>query len=541
MLSDEFLNKVKLPILLMQKQTVALFGSSGTMGKKAFEELWKRKNDYKIVILVRPSKKNKKLFRKYEKLVGIKPIPYAGVVERNDFKIVWGDVTNYEDVRETIRGVDWVLSCMALISPTADYCQQEAHNVNTEGIRNIVNAIESEPNGSQRIKYIHTSSVATMGNRMGPVRWGRVGDPIFPSIYDYYAITKIAGERLVLESSLKYWAILRLTFIMPTNFKKVYSLIDPIMFHMPLDTMMENTTDRDAGRGIVNALNIPDDSDFWRRAYNFGGGPKMQCSAYEYVDMAMKMNGLSSIEAVMERKWFTLRNFHLQLYLDSSVLNDYLHFQRDSLDSWKQSVMEDSPWFLKLARNLSLNFSGMQKLTDNFARKMMRNLAENHRNGPRYWYTHGLEKRIIAFYKDYETYEAIPDWDTDKVWEYVRDIEKMYINHGYDESKLQLTIDDLHQAAQFRGGKCLSTEWNGDLFDMLEWECCLSHKFTAKPNTVLKAGHWCPECAHPPWRHNEIAKKNPFFAQIWYIMHDKDEDDVYTLAECQDIENAHLD
>ncbi|TFG21086.1 MAG: NAD-dependent epimerase/dehydratase family protein [Promethearchaeota archaeon] len=525
----------------MEKPTVALFGSSGTMGIKAFEELWKRRDKFNISILVRPSKKNKKIFRSYEKIVGMKPIPSTGMSEKNGFKIVWGDVTIYEDVKETIRHVDWVLSCLALISPTADYCQEEAHAVNTEGIRNIIDAIESEPNGSERIKYIHTSSVALTGDRMGPVRWGRIGDPVFPSIYDYYSVTKIAGERLVLESSIKHWAVLRLTFIMPTNFAKVYSLLDPILFHMPLDTCMENTTDRDAGYGIVNSLEIPNDSDFWRRVYNFGGGPEMQCTGYEYVNLSMGINGMSNIEAIMDRKWFALRNFHLQLYEDSSVLNDYLHFRRDTLETWKESIIKDMPGALRLVRWLALKIPAIQRLMDKVARKMMKNLAENHRNGTRYWFNHGNEKRIVAFFIDYEIYEAIPGWDIERQWETVRNMEKRKVDHGYDEGKTHLDLTDLQKAAEFRGGKILSTAWNGDMFKTLEWECCLLHKFTGKPNTVLKAGHWCPECAHPPWRHNEIAKKNPFFAQIWYVMHDKEEEDVYTLAECQDIENAHLD
>jgi hypothetical protein len=525
----------------MEKQTVALFGSSGTMGIKAFEELWKRRERYNISLLVRPSKKNKKTFRKYEKSVKIKSISKTGIVERNGFKIVWGDATNYNDVKETIRGVDWVLNCMAVISPTADYCQEKAQAVNIEGIRNIITAIESEPEGPQRIKYVHTSSVALTGDRIGSVRWGRVGDPVFSSIYDYYCVTIIAGERLVLESSLQFWVILRMTFIMPTNFGKVYNLIDPVMFHMPLDTVMETTTDRDAGMGIVNCLNISEKSDFWRRVYNFGGGPEMQCTAYEYVDMSMKMNGLSGIEAVMERKWFALRNFHLQLYLDSSILNEYLHFQKDSLKTWKQSIIENLPWYLKLTRSLALKYPAIQRLIDKFAGKMMKDLAENHRNGTRYWYEHGNEKRIIAFFRDYEWYEAIPDWSTERVWETVRNTEVKHIEHGYEETKSQLDLDDLRKAAEFRGGKVLSSEWNSDMFKNLEWECCLGHKFTAKPNTVLKAGHWCPECAHPPWKHNEIAKKNPYFAQIWYEMHDAEENEVYTLSECQDIANAHLD
>lgn len=37
------------------------------------------------------------------------------------------------------------------------------------------------------------------------------------------------------------------------------------MFHMPLRTCMENISNRDAGIGLINALSIPKESDFWRR------------------------------------------------------------------------------------------------------------------------------------------------------------------------------------------------------------------------------------------------------------------------------------
>ena len=53
------------------------------------------------------------------------------------------------------------------------------------------------------------------------------------------------------------------------------------------------------------------------------------------------------------------------------------------------------------------------------------------------------------------------------------------------------------------------------------------HEFELKPYTVLKAGHWCPECLPPPWNSDEQAKRNPFFAQVWYPNHEKDENNYY--------------
>jgi hypothetical protein len=63
----------------------------------------------------------------------------------------------------------------------------------------------------------------------------------------------------------------------------------------------------------------------------------------------------------------------------------------------------------------------------------------------------------------------------------------------------------------------------GDMYTPLEWECHFGHKFTASPRLILHGGHWCPECEPTPWNYSEIARVNPFFAQVWYANHTPDE------------------
>ena len=524
----------------MNKPRVALFGASGTMGFQAFKELWKRRDKYDIVILVLSSEKKLGLFRDFEREARVPSIEGSGVAEGDGFKIVWGDATNYADVEEAVKGVEWVLSAMAYISPQADYHPEIAKAVNTDAISNIIRAIESQPDGAERIKFIYTGTVAETGNRSKGIHMGRVGDPLKPSVFDFYAVTKIAGERVMLESNLKHWASLRMTFIMPTNYKELVSLTDPISFHMPIDAYMENLTDRDAGFGLVNCLDIPDDSDFWRRVYNMGGGPRMRSMAYDYADKNFQLSGASGIEACTERKWFALRNFHMQYYEDSHILNDYLHYWRDSMEDYWQVLARDLPTSLKAIAFISRLSGTIRKLVENSTYKMMKNLAENHKNGTAYWYKDRNDQRISAFFKSYEDYESIPDWgvnmpdqDLNPDWQ--------PLDHGYDEAKEQLDLSDLMKAAEFRGGECLSAEWNGDLFATLEWQCAQKHKFTAKPNTILKAGHWCPECMAPPWDFDQQAKSNPFFAQVWYSDHDQDEQNFYPEESINDILNADFE
>ena len=86
----------------------------------------------------------------------------------------------------------------------------------------------------------------------------------------------------------------------------------------------------------------------------------------------------------------------------------------------------------------------------------------------------------------------------------------------------------MKQAAIFRGGRCVSENMiKGDMATPLEWECQFGHRFTASPALVLLGGHWCPDCFPTPYNFDAIAKSNPFFAQVWYASHDKDEHNVY--------------
>ena len=96
----------------------------------------------------------------------------------------------------------------------------------------------------------------------------------------------------------------------------------------------------------------------------------------------------------------------------------------------------------------------------------------------------------------------------------------------------------MKKAAAFRGGKVVSrTMKKGDMRTKLKWKCGLCGKeFEASPTLILLGGHWCPYCYLPieKWNYDEIAKSNPFFAQVWYNDHSPDEHNVYVYDEIFD-------
>ena len=90
----------------MSKKTVFLTGSSGNMGWAGFKELYAKKDRYNIVLLNRGSQKNKDKFKDYENDPAV--------------KLVWGDLTNYEDVLKCVTGAAYVLHVGGMVSPAAD-------------------------------------------------------------------------------------------------------------------------------------------------------------------------------------------------------------------------------------------------------------------------------------------------------------------------------------------------------------------------------------------------------------------------------------
>ncbi len=483
------------------KKNVFLTGATGIMGAAGLEELMKRRDRFDITLLVRPSKDNCKKMKRFENEDGI--------------RIVWGDLTDYDDILEGVSGADYVLHVGGMVSPKADYYPVTTRRVNVAAAENIAKAVLAQPNADS-IKVVYIGSVAQTSDRNPPLHWGRTGDPICISVYDHYAISKTIAERIIVESGIKNWACLRQSGILYPGILKNY---DPIMFHVPLGGVLEWATVEDSGRVLANLCEDGVSSEFWNRFYNIGSGADYRITNYEFMKHMLKAISCPRPEKIYDPRWFALRNFHGQWYIDSDILEDYLHFRENvPIDNYFKRLSENAPPYFRLAR-----------FAPAFAVKMaMRSLSRKKGLGTQDWIKNRHPERISSFYGTYEDWEKIPGWDE-------LDISRpsatpVHIDHGYDESKPQseLSLEDMKQAAGFRGGKCLSENMEkGDMAGKLEWECQFGHKFKASPALVLLGGHWCPDCLPPAWDYNRIAAGNQFFAQVWYPLHGRDESDCY--------------
>lgn len=468
------------------------------MGREAFRILWERRADFEIVLLLRPSRKNRKEFGSY-----------AG-----DVHIVWGDVLNPSHVSKACQGIDACLHPLALISPEADRNPELAMQVNLEGTRSIVEAIEAQDPEHIRLVYINT--IASYGDRLPPMHMGRTGDPVVPSLYDHYALTKIGGELAVMQSRIRHRVSLRQTFIMIPG---LFSLMDPIMFHQPIHNLMECITARDSGRLLASCLDVPDDSDFWGNYYNIGGGPSCRTSYLGLLDRIFSLAGIA-VEKVMDRSWFALKNFHMMYYQDAGELNRYLgHWEGgQDLEAYYREVWQHLPAVIRASARLSGLFPPYRRLVELIARRKLLHMAHGE-DGTLRWRSRALKgdaramARIRAAYGSMEAMDAIPPWGQDMPPLGIHQPHR-HLDHGYDESKAVLGMKDLHGAAAFRGGRLESPEWAGDMHGQLSWECHQGHAFELTPHAMLKGGHWCPRCIAYPGDHEALARGNPFAAQV---------------------------
>lgn len=308
-----------------------LTGSTGVMGSAGLKELLLRNDRFDLTLLVRKSWKNRRLMAKY--------------ASAENIRIVWGDLLNYEDVLAAVDGADYVLHVGGMVSPLADRYPAETLKVNITAAENIVRAVKAQPD-PDRIKVVYIGSVAQTGDRRAPVHWGRTGDPICPSIYDYYAVSKCTAERIIAESGLKYWVSLRQSGILyPGIMKKV----DPIMFHIPNQGVLEWATVEDSGVLLANVCEDDVPESFWNRFYNIGSGEQYRLTNYEFEKAMMKCMSCPPPDKVFKAEWFALRNFHGQWYLDSDLLDDILHFRRNiPLAEYLAGLRRHQPWYYAL-------------------------------------------------------------------------------------------------------------------------------------------------------------------------------------------------
>lgn len=481
---------------LKAKKTVFLTGASGTMGQETLKQLLSRSSRFNVKALVRDSKKNRDLMKKYR---------------QPNLEIIWGDMSDYNTILRCVTGSDYVLHIGAMVSPMADDYPKETLYTNIGSTLNIIKAIKAQKD-PDKVHFAYVGTVAMTGHRLDPIQFGRVGDPICPSFFDYYALSKVFSEMAVFESGLKHWVSIRQTGQHPSNLA-AGSL--PIITHQAPNNVLEWATSIESGICMANLCEDWVPESFWRKAYNLSSGEGYRLTTWELMDINLSAFNIQ-LKDIHDSKYLAKYNFHGHYYTDSKLLDDILHFRCIPAEQYWEGVKEE---MRRMARNpmIKAMFPTAEQMKEN-------NKQIGRKRMGTYWMIENDEKDWIkAFYGSKEQFESIPDWDNYPL--YHPSEEEKFLNHGYDESKSleELSLDDLQGIAKFRGGECLASEIP-DIYTPIRWKSAEGYEFDMSINAVVQGGHWCPECLKESWTYGTQAKYNPFLGQVWWPIHPDTDD-----------------
>ncbi len=294
-------------------KNVLITGATGAVGSGVLNQLYKKRSEVAISVFIRKSKRSKKLEKKFPEVT-----------------FFYGDLVNERDMDQAVKNQDYIFHLGAVIPPLADEQPEMAWKVNVEGVRNMVNATQKHaPNAL----FIFSSSVAIYGDRLKNPDI-KVTDPLTPCDDDDYGKSKVAAEKILRESNIN-WSIFRLSAIMGIGNHKISKL----MFHMPLETIMEIATVRDTARAFVNS--IGNDQQLLHKTFNLGGGEACRITYEEFVSKAFELTGLGKLN--FPEYAFARINFHCGKYIDGNELEEIVHFRQDTIETYFERFKKSVP------------------------------------------------------------------------------------------------------------------------------------------------------------------------------------------------------
>ena len=504
-----------------KKIKVALTGASGNMGERLFATLLPEEYIEEIRILNHDPKGTKEILKKNKKY-------------KNKVVVIDGSLVDESVVKELIKGVQYVLNLAAAIPPESDKHPDHAIEANELGVKNLVKCIEEVKENQP--KLIHTSTMGIYGDRCDKHLFGEVGDPLLISPFDIYALTKMRGELMVLESNIASWTVIRQSAMLYDKLM-MKNVSDGLMFHTCVNSPLEWTTANISAilyrniirRDLAGELNI---DNFWKHCFDLGGGAHNRITGFETMDLGFKIIGANFYQ-FYEPNYNCMRNFHGMWFSDGQKLEELFHYQGDTVEGFWDHVLDTHKYF-KMARIVP------KKWLKAFIIKPL--LKDD--NAPMYWYKHHDEARMLAYFNGSDKYEALPkDWKDFNIlalgkdssgnqvdYDYLRN-NPTRLNHFFDIDKprSELDINDLRSVAEAHGGKLITKEFKkGDIYQKVEWENSDGERFIMSPHTVLYCGHWYNiSYREHAWDFDRLSKKDKIYAQIWYDQHELDEDRFY--------------
>lgn len=314
---------------------ILITGAYGNIGRAVIEEAISR--GHGITVFEKKNRRTTKLARKYSKKVK---------------KTIFGDITDYDDIRGAVEGMDAVIHLAAVIPPSSNN-RKLCFKVNVDGTANLARAIRES---GDRAVLVHSSSCSVMGptQHMEPP----VNENMEPVPTDNYTESKIMSEQAIGDEGVGRYCVTRLGAVMPS--KGIWNLKTLVYgFEIAFDSRIEIVLDSDVGLAQVTAaeklrLGLIESKSI----YFLGGGGACRMKYGDFFNGLLETLGVPPLRSTH----FTSKESFLD-WLDTDKSQRDLSFQRHTYADYKRifkSNMKKFIPFTKLFGKIVYRFISMK-------------------------------------------------------------------------------------------------------------------------------------------------------------------------------------
>ena len=249
---------------------------------------------------------------------------FTGLEGETNVEVVKGDITDRKSVSEAVRNVGGILHLAALLPPTSERDRDKTFVVNVEGTRNIVDALKSH---DSKATLVFTSSISTYGdtsNEPDPISITQPQNAI-----DVYAESKIAGEKILIESGVNF-VILRIASIAVPAF-----LEPPEPWPFTSAQRVEMVHRDDVADAIKSSVDTPEAVG---NVFNIAGGSSWRLTGRDYVEDFFNFMG-APVDMAVYREETGWNDWY-----DTSESQKILKYQNRSYDFYSgemKSIVEE--------------------------------------------------------------------------------------------------------------------------------------------------------------------------------------------------------
>jgi nucleoside-diphosphate-sugar epimerase len=297
--------------LIRIKMKILITGAFGNIGQKVIHILLDK--SYQVVCFDLENKKNREVAEQFAARVNV----------------VWGDITNEQQVCNVISDVDAVIHMAALLPAVVDRNPALGEKVNVGGTKNIISAIKQSDKQPQ---LIFCSSISVHGNRAPSDPYPIQVDQAFHA-GDTYAGHKIACEKLIKEAGINA-TVVRIGACIDADSELAGSAKEMIGFLLSVnpECRFEYIHPKDVALALANAVNNPSAIG---NTYFLGGGKGCQGVWKDLTEIIFGALGIRNLPATK----FSKATYYTE-QMDTKAAQEVLNFQVHTLQDYKNEMDE---------------------------------------------------------------------------------------------------------------------------------------------------------------------------------------------------------